>query len=327
MPETLGSVIGRELLPVARLRQTHLSFRRVTREDSPVRRDEHLPIRPFLLGPDDIVLAGSYQRNDLSSVWLLPNDLPDMYPWVLEALKEWHSLYPDRFPLLPEWHDTPDWQSAAERAIAAQREKATEAFRVRQVEHEQQLAILDDRASVAQREADAYQRALLTQDGEALASAVGSAFAHLGFHVVDMDEHWGEGDRREDLRIFDDADPDWVAIVEVKGAKNGARETEVQNFGRWIERFILDEGRAPSARWFVTNHQRGLDPSTRESPFQNKPVVVETFANSGGTVVDTRALFDLIRLVEEEPALAPSARDLLKAGRPALVRVTADDLA
>lgn len=118
-----------------------------------------------------------------------------------------------------------------------------------------------------------------------------------------------------------------AAIVEVKGAKNGAKETEVQSFGRWVERFILDEHRAPDSRWFVTDHQRGTDPSARQTPFGNKPAVITTFAKSGGTVIDTRALFDLVLLVEDQPELASAARDLLKAGRPALVRVNADDLA
>lgn len=108
--------------------------------------------------------------------------------------------------------------------------------------------------------------------------------------------------------------------------KGGAKETELQNFGRWAERFIMEEHRLPSARWFVTNHQRGVDPGARQAPFENKPATTETFAKSNGTVIDTRALFDVLRLVESRPELAQGARRLLKAQHPVLVRVTADDL-
>lgn len=100
----------------------------------------------------------------------------------------------------------------------------------------------------------------------------------------------------------------------------------MQNFGRWAERFILDEQRAPSARWFVTNHQRQQDPDSRQDAFANKPAVVETFAKAGGTIIDTRALFDLVRLVEEEPSRAAAARTLLRSGVTPLTRVAASDV-
>lgn len=327
LPDRLSSLVNRELLPVARSRHKHPSFRRTATEGNQIPLEEALSIRPFLLGPDNIALAGSYERHEHASVWLLPADLVDFYPWVIEALREWQFLYPERFPVVPDWHDSAGWRSAAEAAIDEQRRQLTDTFKAQYEDYKRQLAALDEQAQVARTAADAYQRALLSADGDALSEAVACALAALGFHVVDMDQHWPEGDRREDLRVFDEADSDWVALVEVKGANKGAKETEVQNFGRWAERFIFDEKRLPSARWFVTNHQRGLDPSAREQPFQNKSAVVTTFARSDGTVIDSRALFDLVRLIEHHPELRGPARSLLKAKPPVLVRVTVDDLA
>lgn len=327
LPEQLAAVVRDNLTPVARERGTHLSFRRWTNsEDRDSLYKDRLPFRPFLLGPDDVPLAGSYERNADASTWLLPDDLPDLFPWVAAALREWHDLYPARFPVRPEWQGGATWRTHAETAIEAERQSVLQRYRETIDALQSELDTLDEQTAAAGVAADRFHRALLTADGDLLSEAVGCAFAALGFHVVDMDEHWPEGDRREDLRVFLDDDPDWVAIVEVKGAKNGAKETEVQNFGRWAERFILDEQRAPSARWFVTNHQRQQDPDSRHEAFANKPAVLDTFAAVGGTVIDTRGLFDLLRLVEEDPRLAATARALLKQGPRAISRVTADVL-
>lgn len=327
LPDYLSAVVRAHLIPIARDRSKHLSFRRWTNSEDPdfIYKDR-LHLRPFLLGPDDVILAGSYERNAEASVWLLPDDVPDLFPWVSAALSEWHEMYPSRFPARPDWHGASAWKSHGEVVIEADRAAVFERYRITLDALQGEMDALDEQAEAAATAADRFQRALLTADGALLAEAVGCALATLGFHVVDMDEHWHDGDRREDLRVFRDDDPDWVAIVEVKGAKNGARETEVQNFGRWVERFILDEHRAPSARWFVTNHQRQQDPDSRQEAFANKPAVVETFAKSGGTVIDTRALFDLVRLVEERPSRTEAARTLLRTGVTPLTRVAASAL-
>ena len=327
LPEGLATTVKNELVPRALQRSRHPWFRRWLDGDSDDPHPDAFPLRPFILGPDDVILAGSYERSPEASVWLVPDDLPDPYLWVVEALREWHELYPHQFPLMPEWTSANEWHSTDETTISQQRQVRITQFEQELEAYETDLAKLDESAAAARIRASRYERALLTDDGDSLAEAVASALAQLGFHVVDMDQHWAAGDRREDLRVFDDDDPDWVAIVEVKGAKNGAKETEVQNFGRWAERFILDERRLPDARWFVTNHQRGIDPNARQAPFANKPAVITMFAKSGGKVIDTRALFDLIQTVNSSPELCPAAKRLLKGQGALLVRCTASDLA
>lgn len=327
LPHTLAALVRSDLVPTVRQRERHLYFESVVDEkkeaDHPT---NHLIIRPFLLGPDEHYLAGSYTRNDEASVWLLPGDIPDPYPWIREALREWHDLYPDRFPLLPDWHDASDWYSVTESDIAAQKADLRAAFMAEFEAFQEKQSALDEAMAAAKEHADRYERALVKEDGETLAEAVACALADLGFHVVDMDQHWPEGSRREDLRVFDDADPEWVSIVEVKGFKHGTKETELHGFGRWAERFIMDHQRPPSARWFVTNHHRGSDPSGRPTPFANKPEVLVTFNQVNGTVIDTRALFDLLWLVGKNQELKSAARALLKSERELIERVADGDL-
>lgn len=328
LPETLAALVRSDLVPVVQGREGHhLYFESVVDEKHEANiSDDHLIIRPFLLGPEERYLAGSYTRNDESSVWLLPADIPDPYPWIREALREWHGLYRDRFPLLPDWHDTSDWFSVTEADIATQRTDLKAAFMVEWEAFKQKQDALDEALAAAKEHADRYERALLKEDGEPLVEAVACALADLGFHVVDMDQHWPDGDRREDLRVFEDGDPDWVTIVEVKGYKRGSKETDLFGFGRWAERFMADHQCPPSARWFITNHHRGSDPTGRPTPFVSKPEVLTTFNQVNGTVIDSRALFDLLWLVGNNPALKPAARAHLKSGAELIERVGPDDL-
>ena len=156
-----------------------------------------------------------------------------------------------------------------------------------------------------------YERALLTADGDVLVDAVACALADLGLHVTDMDEHWSDNDRREDLRVFIDGDPDWVAIVEVKGFTKGVKETELQAFGRWAERFILDHQRLPDRRWFVANHDRRREPGDRPAPFAHKPAIIDVFKSQSGLIIDTIALFDALREVRADPSRVEEVRGWL----------------
>jgi hypothetical protein len=324
--DSLDALVSRELVPVAQARARHMSFRRWIRDEQEDPTPERLPLTPFLLGPDDLVLAGSYQRSDEASAWLLPDDLPDLYPWVIEALRDWHDLYPKRFPTLPDWQGSDEWRTAAESAIASAQDELSAQFKAQYDEFLAQQKVLEAQAEDAANDAAAYQRALLRKDGPELERAVERAIQHLGFRVVDMDSVHPEGDRREDLRVYDDTDPNWVAIVEIKGGKGGAKENELHAMGKWATRFAADEGRVPSAQWFLVNHQRFSDPTSRPVPFGGKPAVAQTFADVGGSIIDTRALFDLVRIVETDPTLASAARALIKEQPPTLTRVRVEDL-
>lgn len=328
LPESLAALVMRDLVPVVKGRTKHLGFMWGALNDDKKDPDarERLRLTPFLYGPDDVILAGSYQRSESASTWLIPSDVPDIHPWAVEALREWRDLYPDRFPALPDWQEGADWRTAAEVAIDEAKRAHADTFRAAYERFIEEQMVFEEEGAEAKKAADSYQRALLREDGPALERAVEQAIGALGFRVVNMDQVHPDGDRREDLRVYDDGDPDWVAIVEIKGGKGGAKENELHLVGKWATRFAVDEGRAPSAQWFVVNHQRFTDPSGRPVPFGGKPAVAETFAQVDGSIIDTRALFDLLRLVEGNPDLAPQARALLKAKPPILTRVKSGDL-
>ena len=309
LPESLEALVARTLIPVAKARQSHMSVH-ANGQDRGYGADLHLT--PFLFGPGERVLAGSYPRNKDAEVWLLPDDVQDLAAWVCEALTQWHRKDPKRFPALPGWSASDAWLSHAEVLIAEERAVLDEGIRAQVEERKHALAAIDARAAQAKTKCDIYERALLTSDGDELSEAVACALAEVGFHVIDMDQHWPDHDRREDLRVLDPDEPDWVAIVEVKGAKGGPKETEIHSMGRWQKRFILDEGLEPDASWFVSNHERLMDPSARMIPFSHKPALVEAFRQSGLAIIDTRAIFDALRLVQSASRPAAAVRAALK---------------
>ena len=126
------------------------------------------PIRAFLYGPDDTIVAGSYERTDNSAVWLLPRDIerPDL--WIVEALHEWHEDYPSRFPSVPDWPQSPEWRTAAERAIHAERDRRRDEIMAAIDAYQAEDAVLQEQAEQAAYGGDQYERALLAADGETL---------------------------------------------------------------------------------------------------------------------------------------------------------------
>lgn len=319
LPDGLSDLVKRVMVPAVKRRERHSS---ITRSVVPGSSDAKgkLQFRPFLFGPQDCILAGSYQRSGMASVWVIPWDVPEIPAWLRAALGEWHTLYPTRFPAIPDWDNDPAWKSAAELEIIARKDDAEREI-LAQIEKLRDVhQALDAELEVERKRADAYERALLTEDGEVLERAVQQALGDLGFEVTNMDEIWPLGQRREDLRVRTAVDPDWVAIVEVKGYSKGAKETDFYKTGRWAEDYIVEAGHRPSARWFVTNHNRQRDPYERGEPFANRQELVAAFAGDGGLVIDTVTLFEMLRIVQSEPSRRDAVRDqLIKAtGRLAL---------
>lgn len=111
----------------------------------------------------------------------------------------------------------------------------------------------------------------------------------LGFRVRDLDAELEEGEpRREDLRLYLDTDPDWVAIVEVKGYSNGTKTNDSRQIREHRERFVKEEGRPPDLTLWIANTFYERDPSTRPAPDQN---VNEAAENVGAVHVLATDLF------------------------------------
>lgn len=318
----LERLVQRELVPAMRKRSFHRTFHRGGSADI----HDELMVRPFLLGPDDEALAGSFDRDETTPVWFLPSDIPDLFPWVVAALREWHERFPERFPVVPDWAQAREWLNNDELALQAQRDDNESWIRERLAEFKQRDAQLDAQLEAARRHATLHERALLTADGDDLVDAVACALAELGFHVIDMDEHWPVGQRKEDLRVLDDDAPGWIALVEVKGFSSGVRETGFTALVRWGQFYVQDTKQLPDASWYIANGFRRDDPSTRPDPYAGRDDALDVVEEAGGVVIDTRALFDLLRITRTKPDTKAAARQLLRESTRRLTRCGPDDL-
>jgi hypothetical protein len=298
LPDVIVDLVKDQLIPIAKERKDHLGFFRGARDLT----EEHLMLRPFLYGPGDVALAGSYERNDQASVWLLPDDLPDLGPWVVAALREWHELYPDRFPALADWPHHPSWRTKREIDLNRALDDRAAAFKIQIDEYFESKRLIEADIAAAQSAADSYERALLTTQGPEFESAVSRALRDLGFVVADMDEVWPDGARREDYRITDPDQPEWIAIGEAKGFTKGVSESGFQSLARSVEFFIVETGTRPSARWYIANFRLREDPATRPRILHGRDDALAAFQKSDGLLIDSRALFVLVRRVADDPS-------------------------
>lgn len=285
LPPEITELVKQRLVPVARERTTHTIFE-VRRESYPGESD--LRLRPFLFGPRESPLAGSYERTNEASVWLVPEDVGDLAPWVLAALRDWHSLYPERFPGIPEWTSESKYRSGAEVRLHEELKARTKAIEAEVKRFLADKKEIESRLSAAAEDAARYERALLTAQGDELAQAVAQALRDLGFNVRNMDEKWEPQRRREDYRITDPDQGDWIAVAESKGFTKGMKETGLVSLGRWVSMYAADERRLPSAQWYIANQNLREDPDVRPDPLATRSDVLKTFTESDGLVIDPR---------------------------------------
>ncbi len=109
-------------------------------------------VESLALGPADVVLAGRYQRVDGAGVGFVPADLRDFAPWWEAALRDWHTIAPEKFPDFAGWDEEDEeyeWLSHAEQeaanAIAAERER----FAAQRAEHDAQMLSLEAAAAAS----------------------------------------------------------------------------------------------------------------------------------------------------------------------------------
>lgn len=315
------------LEPVLRARDAHehfevhspqVSLRGLTLPQPalPVRAGAPKPVRPklrpFAETADGKVLAGRYNRSEHAEAWLIPSDAPDLIAWVSAALSEWHVRDRERFPGSPDWGRQRVWATSSECAlldeidtIKTEREATLEALAAREREATARLATARDAA-------DAYERALLTQDSEQLVDAVHRALGELGFTVTDADKDLAERERLEDLRVEDRDAPGWVALAEVKGYSKGAQTGAITQFLRFERRFRRRTGRDPDALWYIANQFKARDPAARQTILQGNEADIDSFAESSGLVIDTVELFRLLAAVRDGHVSNSDARRSLR---------------
>jgi hypothetical protein len=269
-------------------------------------------MKPFVATRYGDCLAGSFPRPGArSECWCFPDYANSLAFEIVEvALREWHRLDPDTFPLA-DWIDQALWQTPDERRAAKELEDLESertTFLARLAERQQHL---EAKLTEAKQSADAHERRLLTARGDDLVHVVAKCFSDFEFDVTDMDKVYPEGDRREDLQINLEEVPDWIALVEVRSYRGGAQSSDLLRIGRFSKRYLKDTGKDADALWYVVNQFIEDNPGLRSPVLaSNEPELAE-FANDGGTVIDTADLFRLWMAMEDGRIAAEEARSRL----------------
>ena len=203
----------------------------------------------------------------------------DLTSWFRAFLCDIHAINPEQVPEPPpSLSQALDWYTPQERFVA------DEISRI-----EAEIECLNDKRSaletelIAERErADEGVRKSLWADGSDLIDAVREMLSDIGFVVRDMDAELIEGEpRREDLRLSLARDPEWQALVEVKGYTSGIRTNDARQIREHRDRYIREEGHPPALTvWLSNPYRKIMDPSSRPIPGRN----VDDAANYIGSV-------------------------------------------
>jgi hypothetical protein len=295
LPEPLQDLVKSDLLSVVEDRDYQHGFKERLFGDRP---SGFRQVRPFLLGPQDLILAGSYERIDGGSGWVIPADVANPAAWFSQALLEWHRSKPSTFPAVSHWEDDPAWMTKAEREVHAELERQREAFRKAKEDYEAHEARLSNQLASLRESARVGRRALLTAQDDPFQDAALKALLALGFDVEDMDKTWPDRERREDFRIRDVEDSSWMVIGDATGVAKGAKGAKLQAIGGYVTKYVVSE-KADSApgQWLIVNRLLDRDPETRGNVFREDEL--EVFANDAGLAIDSAALFVLAEWADE----------------------------
>ncbi|MFE2513934.1 hypothetical protein ACFXG9_00860 [Streptomyces mirabilis] len=269
-------------------------------------------IEPFLTDADGCVLAGRLKRGK-KETWWIPDIGCNLVQWLSAAMEAWSLRDPSAFPIREEWKERDAWKMPAEKILDGQLKKVHEkiANTVKQLtkEAEELSAAIAEKSA----EVDAQERLLLTAQGDELVDCVELTLSEFGFTVINVDKTISTpGDRREDLRVTDPDDSDWTAIAEVRGYSRGAQLNDLLRLSRFATRFVKETGTEPSSVWYMVNQEIKKDPDTRQTPLASNRDEVETFAESGGAVIDTRDLFRILTWFQAGEIDSATARQMLK---------------
>ncbi len=273
-----------------------------------------------------LALVIARKQAELGFAWF-PTPPADVHAWTRAIVTKWSRAYPDAFPGVNDWEAEAAWNDADEARIR----RSIEQLARRRSRIVARLDALE--ARLASELLDARERArkgsrrLLTAQADELVAATRDAFVALGFVVEEMDQATGDNEqRREDLRIRTPDDPNWEAIVEVKGLERGsARLEHVARISRHATRYAAAKGREPSQILFVLNAQFGVPPDLRARPWASAPHDAEAFAEANGLLVPTTDLFRILRDVNSGALSASASRALIVKARGVLQYPIDDD--
>jgi len=267
--------------------------------------------RPFLVGPQGLILACSYTRHDGASVWIVPEDVMDLGAWFDLALSEWHAVKPEVFPGTGVWQTSSEWMTIAERKVFDDISVIDRQFSEAATKYENSRAELERVLEEQRLVGNTGRRRLLTAQSEDLQVAVRDALIDLGFDVEDMDPKWAERERREDFRIKDPDDLEWLVIGDSTGVAKGAKASKFTTLAVYVTKFMLEERpETAPGQWLLVNRFFDRDPNSRGDVLRDDDLMV--VAEAGGLAFDTSALFVLVEACSSNPDLSKSVRAWLR---------------
>ncbi|MFF2389388.1 hypothetical protein [Agromyces sp. NPDC058104] len=307
LPEPLQDLVKSKLLPAVEERPNQFGILETADELAPAIID----LRPFLIGPTDVIIAASYRRPGGGAIWLLPNDAQDIPAWFDVAITEWHTNDPRTFPNVTTWQTDRAWDTAEERVAREKLRLIDEEYATVAAEYEKSRAQAQRALTDATARAVTGPKSLLTSQDEPLQNAVYEALVHVGFAVDDMDQMWPDRERREDFRISDPDSPDWLVLADATGVAKGAPGSKITTVSGYVTKYVLDEKpeKAPGI-WIIVNRLFHRDPKTRGAIYRDDDLAVLTSQN--GLAIDSAALFLLIQRVESGSPHAHAARSWLR---------------
>jgi hypothetical protein len=245
-------------------------------------------------------LAAIIPAQDGSEALLLPSYVPNVARWLNALLPRWRQRTPHRFPLDLEWSADDEWSTTQERHAKEQVERVQNEKRAAVSEFDEQIEGLSAELRRVNLDAESGPRRMLTSQGTELVDATAQAIRDLGFDVIDADRDLDSerGQKLEDLQIREPNREEWIALVEVRGYKGGAKTSDFQRLARFAARYERETTVSPSRRWLIVNHLINEPPASRPKAFESAPEDLELFAEDGGLVIDTRDLFQVVQIVE-----------------------------
>jgi hypothetical protein len=306
-------LIERDLLPLARGRERNPVITESAEYVENAASPDAPWLTPFLTTSDHGVLAGRVLRSgEEAEAWCVPEGVADPVPWVVAAMRVWHSVDASRFPFDPGWSSEPRWMTLKEEDLLRSIDdvvKEREAYAVESALREERLR---QEYAAAADEASRGRGRLLTANGAELVAGVQDALESLGFAVENRDLINPPNDLLEDLWVTSPDDPEWVALAEVKGYSGGAQLGALLSItGRFVPRFLESQGRYPSRSWYIANQFIGRDPGSRPPMLSGNPSELAEFESQHGMVLDTAVLFSLLKDVESGRLSNEEARAML----------------
>jgi hypothetical protein len=294
LPELIKDIIKTSLIPVVNLRHSQVGFIRTG--DQTLAKSGLKAFHPFLVGPQNCILAGSFEKLSGSSVWVVPNDLPNISEWFDLALSEWHSINAKNFPGIGAWQTSLAWFTKEERAIEKEilrtQKELADSEREFHLKLDQYYAArqgISDQASLGRK------RLLWAQDS-ALQEAVLEALSDIGFEVEDMDPKWADREFREDYRVRDPDDEDWMVIADATGVTTGAKGSKIASVIGYVTKYVIEESpKTAPGIWILVNHLIERDPDSRGELYRGDDIGV--LISQSGLAISTSGLFVLVEAV------------------------------